>query len=149
MARRTKAQIRAEKIAAIEARRREEDVLLRELKREAAKEEKAVFDAAAADLGRWLLGEAQATSLDDIAAVREALDNAKTLRSLREKVAAVSAVADGSADQGAGDDFDDDLEDASPGDGNGSDSATGGEADTSEQSADVEAAPASSFGPWR
>lgn len=151
MARRTKAQIRAEKIAAIEARRREEDALLRELKREAAKEEKAVFDAAAADLGKWLLGEVQATSLEGIAAVREALDNANTLRSLREKVAAISAAADdadGSADQGDGDDFDDDLEDVSPGDGNGSDSAGDGEADTSEQSEDEEDEPRSSFKPW-
>lgn len=151
MARRTKAQIRAEKIAAIEARRREEDALLRELKREAAKEERAAFDAAAADLGKWLLGEVQATNLEDIAAVHEALDNANTLASLREKVAAISAVADdadGSADQGDGDDFDDDLEDVSPGDGNGSDIAGDGEADTSEQGEDEEDEPRSSFKPW-
>lgn len=148
MARRTKAQIRAERIAAIEARRKEEDALLRELKREAAREAKAAYDAAAADLGKWLLGEVQATSLEDIATVREALDNPKTLESLRNKVTTISAVADdadGSADQGDGDD---DLEDASLGDGNVSDSAGDGEADTSEQSADMEDEPASSFKPW-
>ncbi len=111
MARRTKAQIRAEKIAALEAELKEKEALRRELKREAAKEEKAEFDAAVLDLGRWLAGEIEARSLDQVAALREVLSNAETLRSIRDKVAAVSGVQDAGTAEAApvvGDEFDDD-----------------------------------------
>lgn len=88
MARRTKAQVRAEKIAAIEARRREEDALLRELKREAAREEKAAFDAALFDLGKWLASEVSADSVEKVAALREALSSPEDLDSLRSLIGA-------------------------------------------------------------
>lgn len=90
MARRTKAQIRAEKIAAIEARRREEAALLRELKREAAREEKAAFDAALFDLGKWLASEVSADSLEKVDALREALSDPEDLDSLRALLEAPS-----------------------------------------------------------
>ena len=148
MARRTKAQIRADKIAATEARIKEADALLRELKREAAKEEKAAFDAAAADLGKWLLGEAQATSLDEVAVLREVLSDANTLQSIRDKVAAISGDRDAGLQDAVsvvGDAFDDDEPAASPTDG-----GTGGstETDTSEQREDGDGEERSSFKPW-
>lgn len=152
MARRTKAQIRAEKIAAIEARRREEEALLRELKREAAEEEKAAFDAAAADLVRWLLGGTEARSLEQVAVLREVLGNAKTLQSIRDKVAAVASVQDASTADAApvgGGAFDDDEPAASSSDGDaGGDTEGSTEADPSEQREDGDDEERSSFKPW-
>ncbi len=145
MARRTKAQIRAEKIAAIEARRKEEDALLRELKREAAKEEKAEFDAAVLDLGRWLADEVEARSLEQVAALREVLGNAKTLQSIRDKVAAGTA----DAVSVVGGAFDDDEPATSTPDGDaGGDTVGSTEADTSEQREDEDGEERSSFKPW-
>lgn len=75
MARRTKAQVRADKIEATEARLKEEESALRELKREAAKAEKAEFDAAVLDFGRWLASEVGVDSVEKVAALREALSD--------------------------------------------------------------------------
>lgn len=128
MARRTKAQIRADKIAATEARIKEADALLRELKREAAKEEKAKFDAAVLDLGRWLASETGASSLDEVAALREVLSDANTLQSIRDKVAAISGDRDAGLQDAAsvvGDAFGDDEPAESSTDG-----GTGGSTET-------------------
>lgn len=148
MARRTKAQIRAEKIAALEAELKEKEALRRELKREAAREEKVEFDAVVSDLGRWLAKETEARSLDQVAALREVLSNAETLRSIRDKVAAVSSVQDAGLQDTAsvvGDGFDDDEPAASTPDGDAGGST---EPDPSEQREDGDDEERSSFKPW-
>lgn len=148
MARRNKAQARADKIAAIEARSKEANALLRELKREAAKEEKAEFDAAALDLGRWLASETGASSPDEVAALREVLSDAKTLQSIRDKVAAISCDRDAGLQDAVsvvGDAFGDDEPAASPTDG-----GTGGSTETeaSKWNDDDEDEVRSSHEPW-
>ncbi len=133
MARRTKAQVRADKIAATEARLREEEALLRELKREAAKAEKAEFDAAVLDFGRWLASEVGVDSVEKVAALREALSDPEDLDSLRAFLEAPSTVADDRNDD----------------DGNAV-SGTGGstETDTSEQREDGDGEERSSSKSW-
>lgn len=94
MARRTKAEIRAEKIAKLEERRRKENELLRELKREAAKEEAEAFDAALLDFGKWLASQVSVDSVEGVAALREALSNPDDLNTLRSLIETPSTVAD-------------------------------------------------------
>lgn len=100
MARRTKAEIRAAKIAELARKKRELDDLLRAEQREAAKEAKAAFVAAQTALGKAVAESVDATSAEDVEAALEALVADGALDRVREVLAAQEAPEepDGDAD---------------------------------------------------
>ncbi len=88
MARRTKAEIRAAKIAELARKKRELDDLLRAEQREAAKEAKAAFVASQAALGKAVAESVGAASAEDVDAALEALVADGALDRVREVLAA-------------------------------------------------------------
>ena len=91
MARRTKAEIRAAKIAELARKRRELDDLLRAEQREAAKEAKAAFVASQAALGKAVAESVGAASAEAVDAALEALVADGALDRVREVLAAQEA----------------------------------------------------------
>ena len=92
MARRTKAEIRASKIAELARKKRELDDLLRAEQREAAKEAKAAFVASQAALGKAVAESVGAASAEDVDAALEALVADGALDRVREVLAAQDAL---------------------------------------------------------
>lgn len=98
MARRTKAEIRAAKIAELARKKRELDDLLRAEQREAAKEAKAAFVASQAALGKAVAESVGAVSAEDVDAALEALVVDGALDRVREVLAAQEASDEPDAD---------------------------------------------------
>ena len=98
MARRTKAEIRAAKIAELARKKRELDDLLRAEQREAAKEAKAAFVASQAALGTAVAESVGAASAEDVDAALEALVADGALDRVREVLAAQEASDEPDAD---------------------------------------------------
>ena len=98
MARRTKAEIRAAKIAELARKKRELDDLLRAEQREAAKEAKAAFVASQAALGKAVAESVGAASAEDVDAALEALVADGALDRVREVLAAQEASDEPDAD---------------------------------------------------
>ena len=91
MARRTKAEIRADKIAELARKRRELDELMKAEQREAAKEAKAAFVASQAALGKAVADLVGASSAEAVDAALEALVADGALDRVREAVGGVPA----------------------------------------------------------
>ena len=104
MARRTKAEIRAAKIAELARKKRELDDLLRAEQREAAKEAKAAFVASQAALGKAVAESVGAASAEDVDAALEALVADGALDRVREALAAQEASDEPDADADADED---------------------------------------------
>ena len=101
MARRTKAEIRAAKIAELARKKRELDDLLRAEQREAAKEAKAAFVASQAALGKAVAESVGAASAEDVDAALEALVADGALDRVREVLAAQDALDEPGGDADA------------------------------------------------
>ena len=101
MARRTKAEIRAAKIAELARKKRELDDLLRAEQREAAKEAKAAFVASQATLGKAVAESVGAASAEDVDAALEALVADGALDRVREVLAAQDALDEPGGDADA------------------------------------------------
>ena len=91
MTRRTKAEIRAAKIAELARKKRELDDMLRAEQREAAKEAKAAFVASQAALGKAVAESVGAASAEAVDAALEALVADGALDRVREALAAQEA----------------------------------------------------------
>ena len=98
MARRTKAEIRADKIAELARKRRELDELMKAEQREAAKEAKAAFVASQAALGKAVADLVGASSAEAVDAALEALVADGALDRVREALAAQDASDEPDAD---------------------------------------------------
>ena len=101
MARRTKAEIRAAKIAELARKKRELDDLLRAEQREAAKEAKAAFAASQVALGKAVAESVGAASAEDVDAALEALVADGALDRVREVLAAQDALDEPGGDADA------------------------------------------------
>ena len=112
MARRTKAEIRAAKIAELARKKRELDDLLRAEQREAAKEAKAAFVASQAALGKAVAESVGAASAEDVDAALEALVADGALDRVREVLAAQDAIGHQGQDAADQHDHDDHFDQA-------------------------------------